>query len=137
VPLKILTSLCAAGSLAGGRDWWPWISLRDEARALAFLLTADVSGAVNLVAPSPATSGTVMHTLATLMHRPYWLPAPAFAIKLLLGQAGTELLLSSQKVIPTKLEDAGFTFRDPTIGQALFISLNSGKTPQRLTKLTD
>ncbi|MEY4102218.1 MAG: hypothetical protein RIR88_352 [Actinomycetota bacterium] len=123
-PLKLLTSLCAAGPLAGGTDWWPWISLRDEARALAFLLTAEVSGPVNLVAPSPATSGTVIHTLATLMRRPYWLPAPGFAIKLLLGQAGTELLLSSQKVIPTKLVDAGFTFKDPTISQALFIALN-------------
>jgi uncharacterized protein (TIGR01777 family) len=123
-PLRLLTSLCAAGPLAGGADWWPWISLRDEARALAFLITSDLSGPVNLVAPSPATSGTLMHTLADLMRRPYWLPAPGFAITALLGQAGSELLLSSQKVVPTQLEDAGFTFRDPTVSQALFIALN-------------
>lgn len=118
-PLRLLTTLCAAGPLAGGRAWWPWISLRDEARAIVHLLTHDVSGPVNLVAPSPATSGTVMNSLATLMKRPYWMPAPGFAISLVLGQAGTELLLSSQKVIPTKLEDSGFVFSDPTIGQAL------------------
>jgi uncharacterized protein (TIGR01777 family) len=122
-PLKLLTSLFAAGPLAGGGAWWPWISLRDEVRALAFLITSDVSGPVNLVAPTPATSGTVMRTLAALMRRPYWFPAPGFALKVVLGQAGVELLLSSQKVIPTKLEDAGFTFSDPTIGQALASAL--------------
>jgi len=122
-PVRLLTSLGVAGPLAGGTDWWPWISLRDEVRALAFLITSQLSGPVNLVAPSPATSGTLMHTLADLMRRPFWLPAPGFAIKLLLGQAGTELLLSSQKVVPSVLEDAGFTFRDPTVSQALAIAL--------------
>lgn len=123
-PLRLLTNLFAAGPLAGGRDWWPWISLRDEARAIVHLLTTDISGPVNLVAPSPATSGTVMRTLATLMRRPYWMPAPGFAITLVLGQAGKELLLSSQKVVPTVLEDSGFVFSEPTIGQALAAALD-------------
>jgi uncharacterized protein len=123
-PLRLLTSLFAAGPLAGGRDWWPWISLRDEARAIVHVIENDISGPVNLVAPSPATSGTVIHSLATLMHRPYWLPAPGFAISLILGQAGRELLLSSQKVVPTVLQDTGFVFTDPTIGQALAAALD-------------
>ena len=123
-PLRLLTSLFAAGPLAGGTDWWPWISLRDEARAIVHVIENDISGPVNLVAPSPATSGTVIHSLATLMHRPYWLPAPGFAISLILGQAGRELLLSSQKVVPTVLEDTGFVFTDPTIGQALAAALD-------------
>jgi uncharacterized protein len=118
-PLRLLTSFFVAGPLAGGKDWWPWISLRDEARALAFLIENDISGPVNLVAPSPATSGTVMGTLASLMKRPYWFPAPGFAISMVLGQAGRELLLSSQKITPEVLLTSGFTFLDSDISEGL------------------
>lgn len=122
-PLRLLTSLFAAGPLAGGKDWWPWISLRDEARALAFLIEHEISGPVNLVAPTPATSGTVIKTLAALMKRPYWFPAPGFAISLVLGQAGRELLLSSQKIIPEVLLTSGFTFLDSDISEGLHSAL--------------
>lgn len=122
-PLRLLTSFFAAGPLAGGNDWWPWISLRDEARALAFLIENDISGPVNLVAPTPATSGTVIKTLAALMKRPYWFPAPGFAISLVLGQAGRELLLSSQKIIPEVLLTSGFTFLDSDISEGLHSAL--------------
>lgn len=118
-PLRILTSLCASGPLAGGKDWWPWISLRDEARALAFLVENNVSGPVNLVAPTPAMSGTLMKALAKLMKRPYWFPAPGFAISLALGQAGRELLLSSQKISPDVLLSSGFTFLDTDVSEGL------------------
>lgn len=114
-PITFLTKLFVSGPLAGGKDWWPWISLRDEARALAFLITTQVSGPVNLVAPQPATSATVMRTVAQQLKRPFWLPAPGFAISLLLGQAGRELLLSSQKVHPEVLLSSGFTFLDTEI----------------------
>lgn len=118
-PLRLLTSLFVSGPLAGGKDWWPWISLRDEARALAYLVENNISGPVNLVAPTPATSGTVMKTLAGLMKRPYWLPAPGLAISFLLGQAGRELLLSSQKISPEVLLNSGFTFADKEIQDGL------------------
>ena len=118
-PLRLLTSFFVSGPLAGGKDWWPWISLRDEARALAFLIEDNISGPVNLVAPVPATSGTVMKSLARLMERPYWLPTPDFAISLLLGQAGRELLLSSQKITPDVLVSSGFTFADKEIEDGL------------------
>lgn len=118
-PLRAVTALCVSGPLGGGKDWWPWISLRDEARALAFLVEKPVSGPVNLVAPTPATSGTVMKTLAQLMRRPYWLPVPRFAISLLLGQAGKELLLSSQKISPEVLLSSGFKFEDTDVTTAL------------------
>ena len=122
-PLRLLTSLFASGPLAGGKDWWPWISLHDEARALAYLIENNISGPVNLVAPTPATSGTVMKALARLMKRPYWLPAPGFAISLLLGQAGRELLLSSQKITPEVLLSSGFTFADNEIEDGLHSAL--------------
>lgn len=114
-PLKLLTKFGVAGPLAGGKDWWPWISLRDEARALVFLLDNNISGPVNLVGPQPATSGTLMKALAREMKRPFWLPAPGFAITLLLGQAGKELLLSSQKISPDVLLSSGFTFLDADV----------------------
>jgi uncharacterized protein (TIGR01777 family) len=122
-PLRLLTSLCVSGPLAGGKDWWPWISLRDEARALAFLIENNVSGPVNLVAPTPATSGTVMKALAKLLKRPYWFPAPGFAISLVLGQAGRELLLSSQKISPEVLLSSGFTFLDNDVTEGLHSAL--------------
>jgi uncharacterized protein (TIGR01777 family) len=118
-PLRLLTSFFVSGPLAGGKDWWPWISLRDEARALAFLIEKDISGHVNLVAPTPATSGTLMKALSKLMKRPYWFPAPGFAISLVLGQAGRELLLSSQKISPEVLLTSGFTFLDSDVSEGL------------------
>lgn len=119
-PLKLLTSLFIAGPLAGGKQWWPWISLRDEVRALVFLIeNKKISGPVNLVAPAPATSRLLMKTLATQMKRPFWLPAPGFAIRLLLGQAGKELLLSSQKVSPEVLLNSGFSFLDAEVSDGL------------------
>ncbi|MEY4532439.1 MAG: hypothetical protein RI926_208 [Actinomycetota bacterium] len=118
-PLRLLTRFFVAGPLAGGKDWWPWISLRDEARALAYLVENKISGPVNLVAPTHATSGTVITTLAKMMMRPYWFPAPGFAISLLLGQAGRELLLSSQKISPEVLLTSGFTFLDNDVSDGL------------------
>jgi uncharacterized protein (TIGR01777 family) len=122
-PLRIITSFCAAGPLAGGKAWWPWISLRDEARALLFLIENDISGPVNLVGPQPATSGTLMRALAHALKRPFWLPAPGFAIKLVLGQAGMELLLSSQKISPQVLLSSGFTFLDNDVTEGVHSAL--------------
>lgn len=118
-PLKLITKFFASGPLAGGKDWWPWISLEDEARALAFLIDHDVTGAVNLVGPESATSATVMKELARQLKRPFWLPAPGFAISLVLGQAGRELLLSSQHIVPEVLLTSGFSFSDQTISEGV------------------
>lgn len=118
-PLKLITKFFASGPLAGGKDWWPWISLEDEARALAFLIDHDVTGAVNLVGPESATSAAVMKELAHQLKRPFWLPAPGFAISLVLGQAGRELLLSSQHIVPEVLLTSGFSFTDQTITEGV------------------
>jgi NAD dependent epimerase/dehydratase family enzyme len=118
-PLRLFTKAGISGPLAGGKPWWPWISLNDEARAIIHLLTSKVSGPVNLVGPEPATAGTLMRALARGMKRPYWLPAPRFALNLLLGEGGREVMLSSQKVVPEVLLRDGFVFDETTVTQAL------------------
>ena len=118
-PLRLLTRLFVAGPLAGGRAWWPWVSLQDEVRAIVHILNSRLSGPINVVGPTEATSRTVMATLASAMRRPFWLPAPGWAIRLLLGQAGNELLLASQRVHPSALEADGFVFTAPTVVQGI------------------
>jgi uncharacterized protein (TIGR01777 family) len=122
-PLRLLTKAFVSGPLAGGTAWWPWISLNDEARAIIHLITSKVSGPVNLVGPTAATSGTLLRTLAILLKRPYWLPAPRFALNLLLGEGGREVILSSQKIVPSVLEADGFVFEETTVSQALAAAL--------------
>lgn len=120
VPLRLQTRLGVGGKIGPGTQWWPWISLHDEVRALVELAeSATASGAYNLVGPAPAQSVELTRTLATLMRRPHLVGLPRFAIRTLMGEAGEHLLLSSQKVLPTRLTDAGFIFDDDVVGAAL------------------
>ena len=119
-PLRLQTMLGAAGPVGSGEQWWPWISLHDEVRALVYMVENPLmKGAYNLTAPTPAPSREVTRELARQMGRPHWLGLPTLAINALMGEAGRELLLSSQKVQPTRLEQAGFHFEDTTIDQAI------------------
>ena len=119
-PLRLVTLLGVGGPIGRGNQWWPWISLDDEVDALVFLLEHQtLTGPVNLVGPTPATANDVTRGLARLLKRPHWLGLPEFAVKIVLGQAGRELLLASQKVVPSRLQDAGFEFSDQTITEAL------------------
>ncbi|NDB18407.1 MAG: TIGR01777 family protein [Actinobacteria bacterium] len=106
------------GKLGSGRQWWSWITLRDEVRALRFLIDSQIHGPVNLVAPTPATNADVTAAMAKALRRPALLPAPAFALKAALGEFSTEVL-GSARVTPTVLTNAGFTWLDPTLEQAL------------------
>ena len=125
-PLKLQTALFVGGKTGPGSQWWPWISLHDEVRALIHLMShPDASGAYNLVGPTAARSVEVTKTLATLMRRPHLIGLPAFAIKALMGEAGEHLLLSSQKISSQKLQDTGFVFDDVTIEDALRRMLGS------------
>lgn len=118
--LRLQTALGVGGKIGPGTQWWPWISLHDEVRALVFLITHNkASGPYNLTGPQPARSAEVTRTLAKRMRRPHLIGLPTFAIKLLLGEAGEHLLLSSQKVLPSRLLDAGFSFDDDTLDKAL------------------
>ena len=119
-PLRLQTLLGVAGPVGSGRQWWPWISLRDEVAALVFLIENPLAkGPYNLVGPQPAQSVEVTKELARQMRRPHWLGLPAFAISLLMGEAGRELLLTSQKIEPKALERSGFGFTDENLESAI------------------
>ncbi len=118
-PLLPLARLGLTGPIAGGGQYWPWVSLRDEVAAMVHLLGSDLHGPVNVAGPTPATSDATLRALARAVHRPYGLPLPRKAVTLALGDAGRELLLASQKVVPQKLLDDGFVFRDPTVQDAM------------------
>jgi NAD dependent epimerase/dehydratase family enzyme len=101
-----------------GRQNWPWIALYDEAAAIRHLLTSTISGAVNLAGPTPATSREVTDTLATAMHRWHFLAVPTLAFGLL-GEAGHDLLLTSERVVPERLLADGFVFRYDRLDAAI------------------
>lgn len=123
-PLLAMTRLGLGSRIGTGGDIWPWISLYDEAAAIRHLLTSKLNGAVNLTGPTPATSDRITHHLARRMNRPYLFGVPAPAITLLLRDAGTELLLSSQHVLSNKLMNDGFVFRDESAEEAINAVLN-------------
>ncbi len=126
-PLRLAT-LCFAGARVGsGRQWWPWISHRDEVRAIVHLIDSKLHGAINLVGPTPARSVDVTRELANIMKRPHLFVIPSWAIGLI-GDAGRELLLASQKIRATVLENDGFVFEHRTVITALRWAV-SGKRP--------
>ncbi len=111
------------GKLGNGRQYWSWISLRDEVRALELLLMDEgLSGPVNLTGPDPVTNAEVTSVMGKVLGRPTILPAPAFALKAALGEFSTEVLGSS-RVMPAVLERVGFGFSDRTIESAIRAAL--------------
>ena len=118
-----LFKLGVGGKLGSGKQYWSWISLRDEVCALQFLLEQDhLSGPVNLTGPDPQTNAEITHVMGTVLGRPTILPAPAFALKAVLGEFSSEVL-GSARVVPAVLEGAGFVFQDPTIESAIRTAL--------------
>ncbi len=118
-PVMALTRFGLGSRLGTGGDIWPWISLHDEAAAIRHLLTSSLSGPVNLVGPTAATSDRITSYVATKMKRWYSFVVPTGVISTLLGDAGPALLLSSQQITPVKLLADGFIFRDTTVEQAI------------------
>jgi uncharacterized protein (TIGR01777 family) len=107
------------GPLGTGKQWWAWISLKDEAAAILHLMdNAGASGPYNLVAPEAATCIEVVRALGKELNRPTLVPAPAFALKLAFGEGADELLLCNQKLSAKKLLDTGFVFAHPTVAAA-------------------
>lgn len=125
-PLLPLARLGLVGPVGGGHQYWPWVSLHDEAAAIIHLMTSTLSGPVNIAGPQAATSGQVLRALTRAVHRPYLVPLPRFAIEFVLGEAGKELLLSDQRVVPDRLTKDGFAFRDDTVSDAVRALLESG-----------
>ena len=106
------------GKLSNVKQWWSWITLHDQIRAIAFLLENKISGPVNLTSPNPVTNSEFTAGLARAMHRPALFPVPALALKIVLGGFSAEVL-GSKKVMPQALTEAGFTFDYPHISSAL------------------
>jgi uncharacterized protein (TIGR01777 family) len=111
----------AGGPVGSGRQYLPWIHRRDWIDLVRFVMhTPAASGAVNATAPNPVTSAEFAAALGRVMHRPAFMPAPAFALKLLLGgEMATALLLSGQRVVPARAEQLGFTFSFKNVEDAL------------------
>lgn len=107
------------GKLGNGKQWWSWITLHDHLRAIEFLMENDqISGPVNLTSPNPVTNQEFTSSLARALRRPALFPAPAFALKAVLGGFSSEIL-GSKKVLPSVLQDAGFNFDFAHIAPAL------------------
>lgn len=111
--------MCAGGPLGSGRQYFSWIHLDDEVGAiLKCLEDPNLKGPVNLTAPNPVTNAEFTKTLGKLLRKPCSLPAPGFALKLILGEMA-DMLLTGQNVHPKKLQDAGFVFKYEALESAL------------------
>lgn len=106
------------GKLGSGKQWWSWITLHDQVRAIDYLIDSDLSGPVNLTAPNPATNSEFTAALARALRRPALFPVPGFALKVALGGFSTEIL-GSKRVLPERLNESGFVFDFPHLAPAL------------------
>jgi len=113
-----LAKLGLAGPLGTGRQYWSWITLHDEVRALAHLIDRDLAGPVNLVSTQPLRQSEVMKALGRQLSRPMLLPVPALALKVALGEFAADILASA-RILPSVLMASGFVFENGTIDSAM------------------
>lgn len=112
------------GPLGNGKHWFPWIHLADLVSAVRFLLeNENCRGPFNFSAPEPVRNHELAKTLGHVLNRPALIPAPAFLIKLVLGELGG-VLMSSSRAVPERLQQAGFLFRFPDLESALLDLVN-------------
>jgi len=110
----------AGGPIGSGRQWMSWIDRQDVVRAIEWAIdNPNVRGTYNLTSPEPVRNRDFAHALGRAMHRPSFMPAPAFALRLALGEMADEMLLTGQRVIPSRALSEGFTFRYPTLESSL------------------
>jgi hypothetical protein len=110
----------AGGVVGSGRQYWSWIAIDDVIGAIQHtLMTDNLVGPVNCVAPEPATNREFTKTLGRVLRRPTIFPLPAFAARFVLGEMADALLLCSARVDPQQLQQAGYEFRCPTLEDAL------------------
>jgi len=108
------------GAVGSGGQWWSWIGIDDLAGAIGHaLITERVRGPMNAVSPVPVRSAEFAQALGRVLHRPACLPAPAWALRLALGEMADEAMLASQRVRPGLLEDSGYRFRHENVDAAL------------------
>ena len=112
--------LGVGGRLGSGGQWMSWIALHDLVRVIRFVITSDgLHGPLNAVAPHPVTNAEFTATLGRVVRRPAVIPVPAFALRGLFGEMAGQTMLASQRVMPRRLEVAGFRFDYPTLAGAL------------------
>ena len=113
------------GRVGSGKQWMSWITLDDLVRLLVYAVTNElIRGPINAVSPQSVTNAEFARTLARVLHRPAIFPAPAFAMRLVLGEMADELLLASQRVEPKVAMESGFRFQYPQLETALGHALN-------------
>ncbi len=122
-PLIQLTRFGVSGPLGRGTQFWPWISLDDEVRAIRHILDKKIAGPVNLTGPTPASANDIGRALAARMHRPFWVPAPAWALRFRPRRRADSLLLPDADVRPLVLERSGFRFTHATATEAVAAAL--------------
>ncbi len=107
------------GPLGSGRQWFSWVHMADLTAAFLFLLAhPEISGPVNVCSPRPVRNRDLGKAIGRVLHRPSFLPAPGFMIRIILGEFGS-VLLKGQRVVPRRLLEAGFSFSYPHIDGAL------------------
>ncbi len=112
--------LGVGGVVGSGKQWMSWVSLDDVIAIINFALDNEsLRGAVNVVAPNPVTNEEFTKTLGSVLYRPTFFPLPEFAVNLVFGEMGDALLLDSTRVIPKRLNDAGFEFKYTQLKAAL------------------
>jgi len=108
------------GTIGSGKQWMSWISLDDHISVINFVLeNENIRGAVNSVSPNPVRNQEFTDVMGDVLYRPTIIPLPEFAVSMLLGEMGDELLLTSTRAIPKRLEDNGFHFKYPQLKAAL------------------
>lgn len=112
--------LGVGGVIGSGKQWMSWISMDDEIAVINYVIeNENIRGAVNAVSPNPVTNHDFTKTLGDVLYRPTFLPLPEFAVSMIFGEMGDALLLASTKVLPKRLEDAGFEFKHPNLKEAI------------------
>jgi uncharacterized protein (TIGR01777 family) len=110
----------AGGKIGSGQQWMSWISLEDVVEILRLAIeNGNIRGPINVISPQPVQNAEFTKTLASAMHRPAIFPAPAFALRLALGEMADALLLSSQRVLPQRLQQLGYNFQYANLSAAL------------------
>jgi uncharacterized protein len=114
------------GPLGSGDQYMSWISLDDQVGALHFLLmSAAAHGVHNLTGPAPVTNAEFVRTLGRVLHRPAFVPVPAFALRALFGEMAEATILTGQRALPARLLAAGYQFHHPTLESALRFELGA------------
>jgi uncharacterized protein len=108
------------GVVGSGKQWMSWISIDDHLAVINFVIeNENIRGAVNAVSPNPVTNEEFTKTMGEVLYRPTFIPLPEIAVSMLMGEMGDALLLTSTKVLPARLQQAGFEFAFPELKVAL------------------